>query len=148
MESMYDFHNTRDYVLTLPKSQLRQSVAPGSPSPYAVGKSCFRWLLPTDELRQYENTFDFVKDPGVFIEWASDDRRLVAYPCSDNKVLNLCAFMPSKETKTDTHSGGKLQSILLADDWLTNPNRMPSNRRQGNHCQLLFGVLPGCKKNN
>ncbi|KAJ5981867.1 hypothetical protein N7522_013495 [Penicillium canescens] len=87
-------------------SQLRQSIAPGSPSPYAVGKSCFRWLLPTEELRQYENTFDFVKDPGVFIEWSSDDRRLVAYPCSDNKVFNLCAFMPSKETKTDTHRGG------------------------------------------
>ncbi|KAJ5757270.1 uncharacterized protein N7511_007452 [Penicillium nucicola] len=87
-------------------SQLRQSVAPGAPSPYAVGKSCFRWLLPTESLRQYENTVDFVKDPGVFIEWAADDRRLVAYPCSDNKVFNLCAFMPSKETKTDTHNGG------------------------------------------
>ncbi|KAJ5313097.1 hypothetical protein PENANT_c018G09423 [Penicillium antarcticum] len=87
-------------------SQLRQSVAPGSPAPYAVGKSCFRWLLPTDELKQYENTIDFVKDPGVFIEWASDDRRLVAYPCSDDKMFNLCAFMPSTETKTDTHNGG------------------------------------------
>lgn len=40
-------------------------------------------------------------DPGVFIEWASEDRRLVAYPCSDNKVFNLCAFLPSSEVNHD-----------------------------------------------
>ncbi|OQD62176.1 hypothetical protein PENPOL_c013G08246 [Penicillium polonicum] len=87
-------------------SQLRQSIAPGAPAPYAVGKSCFRWLLPTEELKKYEDTLDFVKDPGVLVEWASDDRRLVAYPCSDNRVFNVCAFMRSTQTKTDTYLGG------------------------------------------
>jgi salicylate hydroxylase len=137
MESMYEFHMfhiAHSYVLTISQSQLRQSVAPGSPPPYAVGKSCFRWLLPTEELKQYENTIDFVKDPGVFIEWASDDRRLVAYPCSDDKVFNLCAFMPSKDTKTDTHSGGKFQFKTLQEGSLTTSNRHPGNRRQGDHC--------------
>ncbi|KAJ5405126.1 hypothetical protein N7465_006410, partial [Penicillium sp. CMV-2018d] len=63
-------------------------------------------LLPTEELKKYEDTLDFVKDPGVLVEWASDDRRLVAYPCSDNQVFNVCAFMRSTQTKTDTHLGG------------------------------------------
>ncbi|KAJ5807698.1 Monooxygenase FAD-binding [Penicillium robsamsonii] len=85
-------------------SQIRQSIAPGSPSPYPVGKSCFRWLLPTDQLRQDASTVDFVRDTGVFIEWASDDRRLVAYPCSDSKILNLCAFVPLHEVQADGQS--------------------------------------------
>ncbi|KAJ6185249.1 hypothetical protein N7519_006550 [Penicillium mononematosum] len=85
-------------------SQIRQSIAPGSPSPYPVGKSCFRWLLPTDQLRQHTSTVGFVRDTGVFIEWASDDRRLVAYPCSDGKILNLCAFVPSSEIQADNQS--------------------------------------------
>ncbi|CAG7937306.1 unnamed protein product [Penicillium nalgiovense] len=85
-------------------SQIRQSIAPGSPSPYPVGKSCFRWLLPTDQLRQHKSTVGFVRDTGVFIEWASDDRRLVAYPCSDGKILNLCAFVPLSEIQADNQS--------------------------------------------
>ncbi|CAG8009681.1 unnamed protein product [Penicillium nalgiovense] len=85
-------------------SQIRQSIAPGSPPPYPVGKSCFRWLLPTDQLRQHTSTVGFVRDRGVFIEWASDDRRLVAYPCSDGKILNLCAFVPLSEIQADNQS--------------------------------------------
>ncbi|EKV17002.1 hypothetical protein PDIG_17160 [Penicillium digitatum PHI26] len=85
-------------------SQIRDSIAPGSPSPYPVGKSCFRWLLPTDQLRQNASTVDFVRDTGLFIEWASNDRRLVAYPCSDNKILNLCAFVPLEEVHADNQS--------------------------------------------
>ncbi|KAI2699480.1 hypothetical protein CBS147332_8366 [Penicillium roqueforti] len=85
-------------------SQIRQSIAPGSPSPYPVGKSCFRWLLPTDQLKQHASTVDFVRDTGVFIEWASHDRRLVAYPCSDSKILNLCAFVPLNEVQADNQS--------------------------------------------
>ncbi|KAJ5496168.1 Monooxygenase FAD-binding [Penicillium fimorum] len=85
-------------------SQIRQSIAPGSPSPYPVGKSCFRWLLPTDQLRQDASTVDFVRDTGVFVEWAANDRRLVAYPCSDSKILNLCAFVPLNKVQADDQS--------------------------------------------
>lgn len=48
-------------------------------------------------MRQLAATKDIVQEPGVFIEWARDDRRLVAYPCSNNKVFNLCAFLPTAE---------------------------------------------------
>ncbi|KAJ5457427.1 hypothetical protein N7475_008815, partial [Penicillium sp. IBT 31633x] len=82
-------------------SQIRQSIAPDSSSPYPVGKSCFRWLLRTDELKRHESTAEFVRASGVFIEWESEDRRIVAYPCSDSKMLNICAFVPSNEKQTD-----------------------------------------------
>ncbi|KAJ5698051.1 hypothetical protein N7462_000056 [Penicillium macrosclerotiorum] len=91
-------------------SQIRRSVAPGAPGPYAVGKSCYRWLLPTDKLRKHETSRGFVEDPGIFMEWATEGARLVAYPCSDNKVFNLCAFLPSKEAES---------SASQVDGWQT-----------------------------
>ncbi|RAK95836.1 FAD/NAD(P)-binding domain-containing protein [Aspergillus ibericus CBS 121593] len=78
-------------------SIVRNEIGQNSPYPFPAGKSCFRWLLPTDDLRHLPATQDTVRDPGVFIEWAGEDRRLVAYPCSDNKMFNLCAFLPTAE---------------------------------------------------
>lgn len=60
-----------------------------------------------DSLREHQSTLDYVQNPGVFIEWAAEDRRLVAYPCSDSKVFNLCAFMPSNEEKSDSQIDSK-----------------------------------------
>ncbi|PYH92095.1 FAD/NAD(P)-binding domain-containing protein [Aspergillus ellipticus CBS 707.79] len=77
-------------------SIIRNKIAE-NPPPFPAGKSCFRWLLPTEDLRHLPATQDIVRDPGVFIEWAGGDRRLVAYPCSDNKMFNLCAFLPTAE---------------------------------------------------
>ncbi|RAL16776.1 FAD/NAD(P)-binding domain-containing protein [Aspergillus homomorphus CBS 101889] len=78
-------------------SIVRNEIGQQPPSPFPAGKSCFRWLLATDELCQLPATKYLVQEPGVFIEWAGDDRRLVAYPCSNNNVINLCAFLPTAE---------------------------------------------------
>ncbi|KAE8150685.1 FAD/NAD(P)-binding domain-containing protein [Aspergillus avenaceus] len=78
-------------------SLLRTHIAPTHPAPKPVGKSCFRWLLPVDELRDHPATKETVGHPGVFIEWSADDRRFVAYPCSDSKVFNICGFLPTAE---------------------------------------------------
>lgn len=40
-------------------------------------------------------TAESVRDPGVFVEWAAADRRLVAYPCSDNSMFNMAGFVPT-----------------------------------------------------
>ncbi|CAG8040348.1 unnamed protein product [Penicillium salamii] len=96
-------------------SQIRPTIAPGAPAPYPVGKSCFRWLIPTEDLKQHESTADIVRDPGVFVEWAAEDRRVVAYPCSDNKVFNLCAFMPSAEATTSSQSEGQPDQQVTGD---------------------------------
>ncbi|KAJ5631911.1 uncharacterized protein N7484_012011 [Penicillium longicatenatum] len=87
-------------------SQVRGAIAPRAPAPYQVGKSCFRWLLPTKDLQKHDCTREFVQKEGIFIEWASDTCRLVAYPCSNSKVYNLCAFVPSREVEFDTQADG------------------------------------------
>lgn len=53
---------------------------------------------------------------GIFIEWAGDSCRLVAYPCSDNKVYNLCAFVPSNEVNSDIQGDGASLSIFDSSD--------------------------------
>ncbi|GCB25407.1 3-hydroxybenzoate 6-hydroxylase 1 [Aspergillus awamori] len=78
-------------------SVVREVIGQTPPPPFPAGKSCFRWLLPTEKLRHLPATQNIVRDPGVFIEWAGGDRRLVAYPCSDNTMFNLCAFLPTAE---------------------------------------------------
>lgn len=56
-----------------------------------------------------EATAETVRNPGTFIEWAASDRRLVAYPCSDNQIFNLCGFLPTAEAG---YSGeGRLSNI-------------------------------------
>ncbi|KAJ5342927.1 hypothetical protein N7541_012051 [Penicillium brevicompactum] len=103
-------------------SQVRSRVAPDAPGAYPVGTSCFRWLLPTDQLRQHDDTMKFVQQPGVFIDWSSEDRRLVAYPCSDNQVFNLCAFVPSSEARAET----------VDNDWQANGNKSSIQRAFSN----------------
>lgn len=49
-------------------------------------------------MKNNHTTKDVVGDPGVFVEWAAEDRRVVAYPCSNNKIFNLCGFLPTAES--------------------------------------------------
>ncbi|KAL5357124.1 FAD/NAD(P)-binding domain-containing protein [Aspergillus floccosus] len=79
------------------RSVVRETMAPGHPPPYPTGKSCFRWLLPTDSLKQADATREIVGSPGTFIEWAAGDRRVVVFPCSNNKILNLVGYVPNTE---------------------------------------------------
>ena len=75
----------------------RDYIAPGSPAPFPTGKSAFRWLLPVETMKQSSNTREVVERTGIIAEWAANDRRLVAYPCSNDTVYNLCAFVPRPE---------------------------------------------------
>ncbi|OJJ57935.1 hypothetical protein ASPSYDRAFT_152819 [Aspergillus sydowii CBS 593.65] len=77
-------------------SIVRKQVAPSSSQPYPTDKACFRWLLPTSKVRALDVTKDIIQ-PGRFIEWTSGKTRLVVYPCSNNEVLNMCAFIPTAQ---------------------------------------------------
>lgn len=57
-----------------------------------------RWLVPKETLLADPRTDRVsIETPGAFVEWSAPDRRLVAYPCSDDKIMNMCAFAPSSE---------------------------------------------------
>ncbi|KAL4747083.1 hypothetical protein BDW72DRAFT_206794 [Aspergillus terricola var. indicus] len=76
-------------------SIVRTKIAPNAPSPTPADKSCFRWLLSASDIRESETTKHVVRR-GALMEWAEGGKaRLVMYPCSNNEVLNLVAFMPT-----------------------------------------------------
>ncbi|KAI9369857.1 hypothetical protein BJX61DRAFT_536110 [Aspergillus egyptiacus] len=50
------------------------------------------------DLRELSVTQNIVR-PGQFAEWATPKSHLVIYPCSDNQILNLCAFLPAARRK-------------------------------------------------
>ncbi|BCS25029.1 uncharacterized protein APUU_41473A [Aspergillus puulaauensis] len=78
-------------------SIIRKKIAPNAPDPTPADKSCFRWLLPAGELRELSTTTDIARR-GALMEWAAAGKaRLVMYPCSNNEVLNLVAFMPTAQ---------------------------------------------------
>jgi salicylate hydroxylase len=73
---------------------------------YPVGKSAMRWLVPKETLLADPRTDRVsIETPGAFVEWSAPDRRLVAYPCSDDKIMNMCAFAPSSEFQDPDSTG-------------------------------------------
>lgn len=36
-----------------------------------------------------------MQNPGCMLQWDDTDRRLLAYPCSNNKIYNMLAYVPS-----------------------------------------------------
>ncbi|KAL3472537.1 FAD/NAD(P)-binding domain-containing protein [Aspergillus californicus] len=77
-------------------SIVRKEIAPEAAAPTPSDDSCFRWLLQASELRKLATTQDMIR-PGVFMEFSAPKARLVVYPCADNEIINLCAFIPTTE---------------------------------------------------
>ncbi|CAN8102484.1 unnamed protein product [Discula destructiva] len=78
-------------------SRTRASVLGREVPLISTGTSCYRLLLPTADLLADAETAVFADQPGVFVQIASDDRRICMYPCSSGKVMNVAAFVPSKD---------------------------------------------------
>ena len=65
-----------------------------------------RWLVTKETLLADPRTDRVaIETPGTFVEWAAGDRRLVSYPCGDDKVMNMCGFAPSSLVKDSEESG-------------------------------------------
>ena len=86
-----------------------------------------RWLVPKDVLLADPRTERVsIETPGTFVEWTAPDRRLVAYPCSDDKIMNLCAFAPSVEFQDPDASNeeGKTFQLVHWHVWRLTPRRV------------------------
>lgn len=95
MATTYFYHFGEWHITDKDQSVIRKKIAPNAPDPTPADKSCFRWLLPAGELRDLSITADIVRR-GALMEWAAAGKaRLVMYPCSNNEVLNLVAFLPT-----------------------------------------------------
>ena len=75
-----------------------------SATPYASGKTAYRWLVPRNDLLADPQTKDLIGGEGWFSEIAENDRRIVMYPCRDNTEMNFVAFVPNDEA-TDIGTG-------------------------------------------
>ncbi|KAI4727533.1 FAD/NAD(P)-binding domain-containing protein [Aureobasidium sp. EXF-10728] len=106
----------------------------GEIQPYAVGKSCMRWLVSKETLLADPRTDRVsIETPGAFVEWSAPDRRLVAYPCGDDKIMNMCAFAPSSEFQDPEN--------ISVDEYNTSGNRDLMLRAFKNFCPAVQAAM-------
>lgn len=69
----------------------------------AFGKSCYRWLMPRLPLLDVPETRPLFELDNFFGEISNDsaERRIIFYPCRDNTLLNVAAFVPEAESNAD-----------------------------------------------
>lgn len=79
------------------QSITRAEVSPGA-RPRPAGFSAFRWLMPIEKVAAImgdKGPVHVVQNPGCMLQWDDTDRRLLAYPCSNNTIYNMLAYVPS-----------------------------------------------------
>jgi len=79
------------------QSMTRGAVSPGA-TPKPAGFSAFRWLIPIEKVAAAlgdKGPVHVVQNRGCMLQWDDTDRRLLAYPCSNNTIYNMLAYVPS-----------------------------------------------------
>ncbi|CAK7234558.1 hypothetical protein SEUCBS140593_008984 [Sporothrix eucalyptigena] len=96
-------------------STARTKVPGGNISTKSSGKSAFRFLVSRQSALEDPKTAEFAQKSGELIIWYGPDRRVVMYPCSDNKMLNFVCIHPREESeaKTDDWNSGANKAKLL-----------------------------------
>jgi 2-polyprenyl-6-methoxyphenol hydroxylase-like FAD-dependent oxidoreductase len=89
-------------------SRTRTSIPGGDKQPFDSGKSAFRFMISTEELRADPSTAESVSKLGYLTMWIAEDRRLVMYPCVSNTMMNFVAIHPSRESEADITGEGEL----------------------------------------
>lgn len=57
-----------------------------------------------------------VQNPGCMLQWDDTDRRLLAYPCSNNTIYNMLAYVPSSAVGV-IEEGSQFSSSLAMSSW-------------------------------
>lgn len=83
-------------------SRARKAVTGRHVPLFTSGKCGYRWLTPTSALREDAETKIFAEETGQCVQVGGENsngdfRRIVFYPCSDNKIMNAIAFVPTAE---------------------------------------------------
>ncbi|OJD29375.1 salicylate hydroxylase [Diplodia corticola] len=83
-------------------SRARSAVVGREVPLFTSGKCGYRWLTPTQALLEDEETQIFAQEPGQVVQVGGegsngDFRRIVFYPCSNGKIMNAIAFVPTPE---------------------------------------------------
>jgi salicylate hydroxylase len=95
------------------RSLCRKYVAPEATlKPF--GKTCYRFMLSRQRLLEDPQTEMFVKQKGCSADISGPDRKFICYPCRDNTMVNVAAFIPDEEVGTVTHA---------VDEWSREGNK-------------------------
>ncbi|KAM0259176.1 hypothetical protein ACHAPA_010852 [Fusarium lateritium] len=92
-------------------SRSRQKVVEKDVKAYSSGKSAFRFLVPRQAAFDDPETAQFAHTNGQLVIWYGSDRRVVMYPCDDNKMFNFVCIHPREESNPGS-----------TEDWSTDAN--------------------------
>lgn len=85
-------------------------------TPYGSGKSAFRFLISKKKAQQDPLLTELLQKDGELLIWYGQDRRIVAYPTTNNELLNFVCIHPEGESQADDNwnSGANLEIMLNA----------------------------------
>ncbi|KAM0558078.1 hypothetical protein ACHAPJ_005245 [Fusarium lateritium] len=92
-------------------SRSREKVVGKDVKAYSSGKNAFRFLVPRQAALDDPETAQFAQTNGQLIIWYGADRRVVMYPCDDNKMFNFVCIHPREESDAGS-----------TEDWSTDAN--------------------------
>ncbi|KAL5337705.1 FAD/NAD(P)-binding domain-containing protein [Aspergillus crustosus] len=100
-------------------SRTVKSVTGEEPRKESTGQNCFRFLIPIEKMLEDPLTAALVERMGLagMHAFASEDRRLVVYPCREGRLLNVAGIHPSEISGSDVKdaswlSGGSLEELI------------------------------------
>ncbi|KAI5212844.1 FAD/NAD(P)-binding domain-containing protein [Aureobasidium subglaciale] len=70
-------------------------------TPFDCGHSAYRFLVPKDQVMADPVCREFVEQEGMLCMIVGEDRRVVVYPCVENKLMNFLLIHPSSESRSD-----------------------------------------------
>ncbi|KAF7919697.1 uncharacterized protein EAE97_011615 [Botrytis byssoidea] len=96
--------HTGDFIIAADgiHSKIRSLLLKDLPPPEPSGTNAFRFLIPIDKIRVDPKTAHFVEKSGQLLLLYGKDRRIVAYPCRNNTLLNFVALHPEEETEASS----------------------------------------------
>ncbi|KAH6949523.1 hypothetical protein DER45DRAFT_624039 [Fusarium avenaceum] len=92
-------------------SRSRRKVVDEDIRAHSSGKNAFRFLVPRQAALEDPETAQFAKINGQLIIWYGSDRRVVMYPCDDNRMFNFVCIHPREESDSGS-----------TEDWSTDAN--------------------------
>ncbi|KAF7891745.1 hypothetical protein EAF00_008047 [Botryotinia globosa] len=96
--------HTGDFIIAADgiHSKIRSLLLKDLPPPAPSGTNAFRFLISIDKIRADPKTAHFVEKSGQMLLLYGKDRRIVAYPCRNNTLLNFVAMHPEEETEASS----------------------------------------------
>ncbi|KAF7890877.1 uncharacterized protein EAF01_010686 [Botrytis porri] len=96
--------HTGDFIIAADgiHSKIRSLLLKNLPPPKPSGTNAFRFLIPIDEIRADPKTAHFVEKSRQMLLLYGKDRKIVAYPCRNNTLLNIVAMHLEEEMEASS----------------------------------------------